>query len=81
MLRAQEDGWRGWFAEEDITPIDVSYPVLCSDFAGVAGSVMAALGLDPRLAPGPALERQADRRSDEWAQRYRVDAEQCGLPT
>lgn len=81
LLRAQEEGWRGWFAEENITPIEVSYPVLCSDFAGVAGSVMAALGLDPQLAPGPALERQADHRSDEWANRYRDDAEKQGLPT
>ena len=28
MLRAQEEGWRAWFAEEDIEPIEVSYPVL-----------------------------------------------------
>ena len=38
-------------------------------------------GLDPRLAPAPVLERQADQRSDEWVDRYRADAEREGLPT
>jgi len=36
-------------------------------------------GQDPRLAPAPALERQADERSDEWVDRYRADAERKGL--
>jgi trehalose 2-sulfotransferase len=26
------------------------------------------------------LERQADKRSDEWVDRYRADAEREGLP-
>ena len=46
----------------------------------IVGTVLDALGLDPRLAPAPVLERQADSRSDEWVDRYRVDAEREGLP-
>ena len=80
MLRAQEDGWRTWFAEEGVTPIDIAYPVLWRNLTQVVGTVLGALGLDPRLAPPPVLERQADQRSDDWVERYRADAEREGLP-
>ena len=80
MLRAQEDGWRSWFADEGITPIDIAYPVLWRNLTQVVGTVLSALGLDPRLAPPPVLERQADQRSDDWVERYRADAEREGLP-
>jgi len=43
--------------------------------------ILEALGQDPRIAPAPVLERQADQRSDEWVDRYRADAERQGLPT
>ena len=81
MLRDQEDAWRAWFAEEDVNPIDVSYPHLWRNLTEVVGTVLEALGLDPRLAPAPVLERQADQRSDDWVERYRRDAEREGLPT
>jgi LPS sulfotransferase NodH len=81
MLRAQEDGWRTWFAEENISPLDVPYPVLWRNLTQIVGTVLEALGQDPQLAPSPVLERQADQRSDEWVDRYRSDAEKEGLPT
>ena len=81
MLKAQEEGWRTWFAEENVDPIDVPYPVLWRNLKEVVGDVLEALGLDRRLAPDPVLERQADHRSDEWVERYRADAEREGLPT
>jgi LPS sulfotransferase NodH len=80
MLRAQEEGWRNWFVEEDVNYIDVSYPVLWRNLTEVVGDVLEALGLDRRLAPEPVLERQADQRSDEWVERYKSDAEREGLP-
>jgi LPS sulfotransferase NodH len=80
MLRAQEDGWRTWFAEENISPLDVPYPVLWRNLTQIVGTVLEALGQDPQLAPSPVLERQADQRSDEWVDRYRSDAEKEGLP-
>ncbi|EUA42937.1 stf0 sulfotransferase family protein [Mycobacterium xenopi 3993] len=80
MLRDQEQGWRTWFAEENITPIEVAYPVLWRNLSTIVGTVLEALGLDPRLAPEPVLERQADQRSDEWVDRYRQEAQQKGLP-
>lgn len=81
MLKAQDQGWQDWFAEENVHPIDVPYPVLWRNLTEVVGSVLEALGLDPGLAPDPVLERQADHRSDEWVERYRADAEREGLPT
>ncbi|HWT50066.1 MAG TPA: Stf0 family sulfotransferase [Mycobacterium sp.] len=81
MLRAQEQGWRTWFAEEDIKPMEIPYPVLWRNLTQVVGTILEELGLDRRLAPHPVLERQADQRSDEWVDRYRADAERVGLPT
>lgn len=80
MLRDQEEGWRTWFVEEDVDYIDVPYPVLWRNLTQVVGDVLEAIGQDRRLAPAPVLERQADQRSDEWVERYRVDAEKEGLP-
>ena len=80
MLREQEKGWQNWFAEEDIKPFEVPYPVLWRNLTEVVGTILETLGLDPQLAPKPVLERQADRRSDEWVDRYRDDAEKEGLP-
>ncbi|MGE2833088.1 trehalose 2-sulfotransferase [Mycobacterium sp. SMC-4] len=81
MLRAQEDGWRNWFAEENVTPMDVPYPTLWRNLTEIVATILETLGQDPRLAPAPVLERQADRRSDEWVDRYRADAARAGLPT
>jgi LPS sulfotransferase NodH len=55
--------------------------VLWRNLTEVVATILEALGLDPRLAPEPVLERQADQRSDEWVERYRADAEREGLPT
>jgi len=55
--------------------------VLQRNLTQVVGAVLEALGLDPKLAPAPMLERQADQRSDEWVDRYRADAKKEGLPT
>jgi LPS sulfotransferase NodH len=81
MLRAQEEGWRNWFAEENVEPIDVSYPVLWRNLTEVVADILERLGQDPGLAPAPVLERQADQRSDAWVDRYRAHAEEYGLPT
>ncbi len=80
MLRAQEQGWRAWFAEEDVKPMEIPYPVLWRNLTQVVGNILESLGLDPQLAPEPVLERQADQRSDDWVDRYRADAEREGLP-
>jgi LPS sulfotransferase NodH len=80
ILRDQETNWRAWFAEEGITPTDIAYPVLWRNLTEIVAGVLEALGQDPRLAPPPMLERQADQRSDEWVDRYREEAPRLGLP-
>ncbi|MGE2731981.1 trehalose 2-sulfotransferase [Mycolicibacterium vaccae] len=81
MLRAQEEGWRAWFAQENVEPMEVPYPTLWRNLTEIVAAILEALGQDPRLAPEPVLERQADQRSDEWVDRYRADAAEKGLPT
>ena len=81
MLQEQDNGWPAWYVEEGVTPIDVPYPVLWRNLTQIVGTVLEALGLDPRPAPAPVLERQADQRSDAWVDRYRADAAKAGLPT
>ncbi|KUI22528.1 sulfotransferase [Mycobacterium sp. GA-1285] len=81
MLRAQEEAWRNWFAEEGVAPMEVPYPVLWRNLSHIVGDILEALGQDRHLAPEPVLERQADQRSDDWVDRYRADAEKEGLPT
>ncbi len=80
-LRCQEHSWRAWFAEEGIAPIEIAYPVLWRNLTAIVATVLEALGLDPKLAPPPVTERQADHRSDEWVDRYRQEATALGLPT
>jgi LPS sulfotransferase NodH len=79
-LQDQENSWRAWFAEEAIEPIDISYPVLWRNLTSIVAEILTALGQDPKLAPPPTLERQADQRSDEWVDRYREEAPALGLP-
>ncbi len=81
LMREQETGWQAWFEEENIEPIEISYPVLWRNLTKYVAAVLEALGQDPRLAPPPVLERQADQCSDEWVDRYREEAEREGLPT
>lgn len=81
ILRAQETGWRRWFDETGVRPFEVDFDALTADVPAVLRAVSTHLGLDPDLAPPPALERQSDARSDDWADRYREDAVRLGLPT
>jgi trehalose 2-sulfotransferase len=80
-LRCQENSWRAWFDQEDITLLDVAYPVLWRNLTEVVAAVLGALELDPRPVPPPMLQRQADHRSDAWVQRYRAEAPHLGLPS
>jgi trehalose 2-sulfotransferase len=80
-LQDQEKNWHAWFAEESIAPIEIAYPVLWRNLTSFVADILTALGQDPKLAPPPMLERQANQRSDEWVDRYREEAPSLGLPT
>lgn len=80
MLRNQEEGWRKWFAEEGIEPIDVSYPVLWRNLTQIVGDVLEAIGRiaawrrtrcwsgKPTSAPTSGSSATGPMRSD-WASR------------
>ncbi|WP_032401748.1 trehalose 2-sulfotransferase [Rhodococcoides fascians] len=73
ILVEQEKSWTAWFAEAGVVPLEVGFRELAQDTTGQVGRVLAALGLDPALAPPPALKRQGDRRSDDWIDRYTAE--------
>ncbi|GAC68902.1 trehalose 2-sulfotransferase [Gordonia soli] len=81
VLRDQETGWRAWFADTGITPIEVDYDDLAGDTSAVLDRVLKALDLEPQHLPERALHKQGNTRSSEWADRYLDDAERWGLPT
>ncbi len=80
ILREQERGWTDWFAAEGIEPLQIDYRDLAADLRSVVARVLVALGQDQSLAPPPALQRQADVRSNSWVERYLVEAGKRGLP-
>ena len=42
MLREQDKGWRAWFDEEDVDPIEVAYSVLWRNLTQIVGDVLEA---------------------------------------
>ncbi|GGF94035.1 hypothetical protein GCM10007304_04810 [Rhodococcoides trifolii] len=73
ILEDQEAHWRQWFADNDIEPVEVDFADLAADTTGVTARVLTALGLDPGLAPPPALQRQGNARSDDWITRFKKE--------
>ncbi|OZC51678.1 sulfotransferase [Rhodococcus sp. RS1C4] len=73
ILEDQERQWARWFGEAGVEPLDIDYHELASDTTGQVARVLVALGLDPELAPPPALQRQGNDRSNDWIERYRAE--------
>ncbi|WP_207890702.1 Stf0 family sulfotransferase [Rhodococcus sp. Eu-32] len=71
ILEEQEQQWQTWFADAGVTPLEIDYHQLAADTSVEVARVLTALGLDPSLAPPPALERQSNGRSNDWVQRFR----------
>jgi trehalose 2-sulfotransferase len=73
MLRAQDEGWRTWFAEETSSRSRSSIRC-CGATLLRCGHRLG--GVEARPATGTETgARTADQRSDEWVDRYRADAE------
>lgn len=73
ILEDQEQQWANWFADAGLEPLEVDYHELAADTTGQVARVLEALGLDPSLAPPPALQRQSNDRSNDWIERYRAE--------
>jgi LPS sulfotransferase NodH len=71
-LRREDEAWADWLATREPPPLELTYEAISADprdaAARVAGLVDVAL--PPLPTDGPALLRQSDERSDDWARRY-----------
>jgi LPS sulfotransferase NodH len=81
LLREWDAAWRGWFAENGVTPFEVTYEGLVADMAGVTRGALEFIGVDvPAEAPvQPLIERVFDAVNEEWIARYAEVAAARGL--
>jgi LPS sulfotransferase NodH len=70
-----ERGWRDWFAQRGIEPLEIPYEELAADPHATVCRVLTHLGLDTSgiEIPTPPMSRQADSRSQEWVDRFREE--------
>ena len=61
--------WANLFAAIGAAPVALNYEALTRDYVGTVGTVLRALGSDA-AAPAPRMQRQSDRRSEDFALRY-----------
>lgn len=73
ILVEQEESWNQWFADAGVEPLEIGFRDLASNTTAQVARVLDALGLDPALAPPPALKRQGNSRSDDWIERYTAE--------
>jgi LPS sulfotransferase NodH len=67
------EGWRAWFATNEIDPLAVRFEDLISDPVGVTRTVLGFLGIAAHDAPVTELTvRTSDRLNEEWLQRFRA---------
>jgi LPS sulfotransferase NodH len=69
----QEERWRQFFQEQNISPLCLTYEELVADYEGAIRGALRFLELeDSGLAiPEPASQKQSDGLSEEWERRYR----------
>jgi LPS sulfotransferase NodH len=66
--------WTNLFAAIAVTPISLTYEELTRDYRGTATRVLRALGSDATPVT-PRMQRQSDRRSEDYALRYLREAQ------
>lgn len=72
---AHETEWRGWFAREGLTPMEMSYEELSADPQAAMAKLLSALGRDPAIAAqvAPRTAKLSDDVSAAWAERFRAE--------
>ena len=66
--------WASLFAALGVTPISLTYEELVRDYSGTATRVLRALG-STATPVEPRMQRQSDRRSEDYALRYLREAQ------
>jgi trehalose 2-sulfotransferase len=72
-IAAHDEGWAGFFRENQIEPLVLFYEDVVASHRAAAERVLEFLGVPfpPGLEiPPPAVEKQATRISEEWSARY-----------
>lgn len=74
-MTAYDVAWDGWFATEEIEPLQISYEALCAGSAVVLQQVLESLGLTREAASGvqPGFAKLADNNSWEWVALFRSE--------
>jgi LPS sulfotransferase NodH len=73
LLTAHDASWDAYFLGLGLQPLKLTYEELAAAPQDALARVLAHLGLDPRAADGvdgPALQVQADERSEDWVRRF-----------
>lgn len=73
VLLEHRTSWRAYFAEHGITPLEVIYEDLASDYRRAVSEVLRYLGVAANMAvplPRPTLRRQSDDQSEAILERY-----------
>ncbi|MDW5594266.1 Stf0 family sulfotransferase [Conexibacter stalactiti] len=73
LLEQHDAAWQRWFADGGREPLTLVYEQLRDDVSGAVGEIVRSLGLTVGELPAPALSRQRDGTSREWAQRFREE--------
>jgi LPS sulfotransferase NodH len=70
-LERNDEGWRGFFGENGITPLTIDYEDLASDYPGTIATILEWLGIAGvgAISP-PRLQRQSNARTEDWVERY-----------
>ena len=76
-LEADDRAWREWFAQAGLAPLSITYEQLDRAPQEAVGRVLGELGLGDVEPPAPALRRQRDEHSAQWAQRFRIERERA----
>lgn len=76
----QEECWQRFFERHRITPLQVEYEDLVTDYDATVRRVLTYLGLESTAAiPSPRTRQQADETSGDWELRYRELIARNGL--
>jgi LPS sulfotransferase NodH len=74
LLTAHDAAWQRFLAPAGPRVLALTYEEIAADPADAVRATLAHLGVDgPESGALPALQRQADERSDAWAERYARD--------
>jgi trehalose 2-sulfotransferase len=74
LLDAHDRAWERFLSGKEHV-LTLTYEEIASDIGDAVGRTLGHIGIAPEAAVGalPTMRRQADRRSDEWADAYAKD--------